>query len=446
MPTRWSTRASRASSSRSRTPIRASPGAGIGRLREAGVEVDVGVGADAATTSCSRRTCTTGAPAVRTSSRSSRRASTARSPPPTARRSGSPPTPARADAHELRADSQAIVVGSGTAIADQPALTVRDVDPLPARPPLRVVLDGRGRVAAAGPLFDTGARADARRSRPTARRRPRSTRGGGRGQGRGRRRGGRRRCRPRRRDRAARSRRCACRCWSKAAARSSAALLAERHAQRLVTYVAPVLLGERGRPGYALPGPDTLADATRYRLVDVHRIGPDVRCDLRGGADVHRHRRGARPGARRHCRTTAARGSRSKPKRRASKTRRSATRSRSTAAASPSSSASRRAGPPTPSPRRWRARTSATCVPAIWSTSNARCGSPIGSAATSCRATSTAPASLRARTPQCRRLDDDAFDGPAEVLRYVVHKGSITVDGISLTVAGARRRRFRPSR
>ena len=28
------------------------------------------------------------------------------------------------------------------------------------------------------------------------------------------------------------------------------------------------------------------------------------------------------------------------------------------------------------------------------------------------------------------------FTAPPEVLRYVVHKGSITVDGISLTVAG----------
>jgi len=27
------------------------------------------------------------------------------------------------------------------------------------------------------------------------------------------------------------------------------------------------------------------------------------------------------------------------------------------------------------------------------------------------------------------------FDAPADVMRYVVHKGSITVDGVSLTVA-----------
>lgn len=32
---------------------------------------------------------------------------------------------------------------------------------------------------------------------------------------------------------------------------------------------------------------------------------------------------------------------------------------------------------------------------------------------------------------------------PADVMRYVVHKGSIAVDGISLTVAGVRRKDFR---
>ena len=33
------------------------------------------------------------------------------------------------------------------------------------------------------------------------------------------------------------------------------------------------------------------------------------------------------------------------------------------------------------------------------------------------------------------------FDAPAELLRYVVEKGSIAVDGVSLTVSGDRRRR-----
>ena len=54
------------------------------------------------------------------------------------------------------------------------------------------------------------------------------------------------------------------------------AVLAGRHAQRLVAYIAPVLLGDRGRPGYALAGPDTLSAAPRYQLVDVIRRGPDL--------------------------------------------------------------------------------------------------------------------------------------------------------------------------
>jgi len=62
---------------------------------------------------------------------------------------------ARADAHDLRAESQAIVIGSGTALADHPSLTVRDArPPQPAQPPWRVLVDRRGRVPAQGPLFD----------------------------------------------------------------------------------------------------------------------------------------------------------------------------------------------------------------------------------------------------------------------------------------------------
>ncbi len=61
---------------------------------------------------------------------------------------------ARADGHRLRAESQAIVVGAGTALADRPTLTARDVQAPGDRQPLRVVVDARGRVPADGPLFD----------------------------------------------------------------------------------------------------------------------------------------------------------------------------------------------------------------------------------------------------------------------------------------------------
>lgn len=63
---------------------------------------------------------------------------------------------ARRDVHRLRAASDAIVVGAGTALIDDPSLTVRDPD-YRGRPPLRVLVDARGRVPATGELFDDAA-------------------------------------------------------------------------------------------------------------------------------------------------------------------------------------------------------------------------------------------------------------------------------------------------
>lgn len=59
---------------------------------------------------------------------------------------------ARVDVHRLRAAADAIVVGAGTALADDPSLTVRLPD-YRGRPPLRVLVDARGRVPATGDLF-----------------------------------------------------------------------------------------------------------------------------------------------------------------------------------------------------------------------------------------------------------------------------------------------------
>lgn len=61
---------------------------------------------------------------------------------------------ARAAVHALRADSDAIAVGIGTALADDPALTVRHAAP-PRRPPLRVVFDRRARLPLHGRLVRT---------------------------------------------------------------------------------------------------------------------------------------------------------------------------------------------------------------------------------------------------------------------------------------------------
>jgi diaminohydroxyphosphoribosylaminopyrimidine deaminase/5-amino-6-(5-phosphoribosylamino)uracil reductase len=62
---------------------------------------------------------------------------------------------ARAEVHRLRAGCDAVLVGSGTALVDDPQLTVRDADGVPAdRQPLRVVLDRRGRLPATARVLD----------------------------------------------------------------------------------------------------------------------------------------------------------------------------------------------------------------------------------------------------------------------------------------------------
>jgi len=63
---------------------------------------------------------------------------------------------ARADVHRLRAAADAILVGAGTALVDDPSLTVRDPR-YKGRPPLRVLVDARGRVPETGDLFDASA-------------------------------------------------------------------------------------------------------------------------------------------------------------------------------------------------------------------------------------------------------------------------------------------------
>jgi diaminohydroxyphosphoribosylaminopyrimidine deaminase/5-amino-6-(5-phosphoribosylamino)uracil reductase len=64
----------------------------------------------------------------------------------------------RQDAHRLRAMVDAIVVGSGTALADDPQLTVRDADDqLAEHQPLRVVLDRRHRLPQYARVLDDAA-------------------------------------------------------------------------------------------------------------------------------------------------------------------------------------------------------------------------------------------------------------------------------------------------
>src|SRR4051794_12694929 len=65
--------------------------------------------------------------------------------------------PSRADVHVLRSGVDAILVGSGTVLADDPRLTVREGDQPAAHQPLRVVLDRRHRIPADARVLDASA-------------------------------------------------------------------------------------------------------------------------------------------------------------------------------------------------------------------------------------------------------------------------------------------------
>src|SRR5437764_5071392 len=111
-------------------------GRGIARLREAGIDVDVGVCADEVRAQLAPylKHRSTGRPWVVLKLAASADGRTAA---PDGSSQWITGDAARADAHRLRAESDAVIVGAGTVRADDPSLTVRHVE---GRDPLRVVL------------------------------------------------------------------------------------------------------------------------------------------------------------------------------------------------------------------------------------------------------------------------------------------------------------------
>jgi diaminohydroxyphosphoribosylaminopyrimidine deaminase / 5-amino-6-(5-phosphoribosylamino)uracil reductase len=214
-------------------------GAGVEALRAAGITVDVGVAEPEVTASLEpylvqRRT---GRPYVVLKLAATLDGRIA-APDGTSRWITS--APARLDVHRLRAESDAIVVGAGTVRADDPALTVRDVE---GASPRRVVLGSAPPTAAVRPALEhTGDLC------------PLLDRLGAEG---------------------------ALQVLVEGGAHVAHRFHTERLVDRYVVYLAPALLGgDDGVPLFAGPGAATMADVWRGTIVGVTRLGPDVRIDL----------------------------------------------------------------------------------------------------------------------------------------------------------------------
>ena len=156
---------------------------------------------------------------------------------------------ARADVHRLRAECDAIAVGTQTVLDDDPELTVRDADDRPVgRQPLRVVVGDReipstARVRndrAETLLLPTHDPAEVLRQLD---------------------------------DRQIRH------LWLEGGPTLAAAFLRAGLVDQIVAYVAPAVLGS-GHSAIGDLGAESIADLRRFNLADVTRLGDDVRLTL----------------------------------------------------------------------------------------------------------------------------------------------------------------------
>lgn len=214
-------------------------GAGVVALRAAGLEVEVGVGAAPVGEQLAPyvKHRTTGRPWVVLKLASTLDGRTAA---PDGSSRWITGEEARADAHRLRAESDAVIVGAGTVRADDPSLTVR---PPTGRDPLRVVLGHAPQAARVQPALEMEGDLDAILEELGRRGVLQALVEGG----------------------------------ATVAGRFHRAGLVDRY----VMYLATALLGgDDGYPVLAGPGVATIGEAWRGRLVSVDRLGDDLRVEV----------------------------------------------------------------------------------------------------------------------------------------------------------------------
>jgi diaminohydroxyphosphoribosylaminopyrimidine deaminase/5-amino-6-(5-phosphoribosylamino)uracil reductase len=164
---------------------------------------------------------------------------------------------ARADVQELRSTVDAIIVGVGTVLADDPHLTARtDAGALANRQPLRVIVDTAGRTPTAARVRDGAARTFI----ATAAELGSGVDG---------------RVDLRKLGEALFERGCR-RVLLEGGPTLAGAYLREGLVDEVVGYIAPKLLGA-GPSALAAAGIGTIAEAIDLELTDVRRVGPDLR-------------------------------------------------------------------------------------------------------------------------------------------------------------------------
>jgi diaminohydroxyphosphoribosylaminopyrimidine deaminase/5-amino-6-(5-phosphoribosylamino)uracil reductase len=180
---------------------------------------------------------------------------------------------AREYAHQQRAWVDAVMVGSGTVLADDPALTARPAGAEAAQQPVRVVLDARGRVSASARLFkepgrvivatSSAAAADWRGAVADAGAQVIECEAGARGV---------------HLDQllATLGRRGILSIWAEGGGTLLGALFEGGHVDEVWAFLAPIVIGGDGLPAVGGAGAGTVAEAWRLRETVVERLAEDI--------------------------------------------------------------------------------------------------------------------------------------------------------------------------
>lgn len=214
-------------------------GRGIARLRDAGIDVEVGVLADDVSAQLAPylKHRSTGRPWLVLKLAASVDGRTAA---PDGSSQWITGEQARADAHRLRAESDAVIVGAGTVRADDPSLTVRHVE---GRDPLRVVLGKAPADANVHPALEL--EGDLTTVLDEL------------------------------------GRRGVVQALVEGGATVAGAFHRAGLVDRYVVYLAPTLFGgDDARPMFAGAGAPTIDDVWRGQITDVERLGDDLRLEL----------------------------------------------------------------------------------------------------------------------------------------------------------------------